>query len=82
VDVTTPIDYGICRIPNAAGAGAGGRRFDIVPGAPDESVMTFRIASTVPGIKMPEMPVQLVDQRGVDLITAWIAAMPATGCGN
>lgn len=82
VDVTKPLDYGVCRIPNAAGAGAGGRHFDIVPGKPEDSVMTFRIASTEPGIKMPEMPIQLVDQRGVELITAWIAAMPATPCAQ
>lgn len=81
VDVTTPIDLGVCRLPNSAGAGAGGRRVDIMPGEPDQSVMTYRIASTVPGIKMPEMPIVLVDQRGVDLVTAWIAAMPKTGCG-
>jgi uncharacterized repeat protein (TIGR03806 family) len=80
VGTTNPLDFGVCRTPNAAGAGAGGRRFVIVPGKPDESIMTFRIASTEPGIKMPEMPIQLVDHRGVDLITAWIASLPATPC--
>ena len=68
----------MCRIPNAAGPGAGGRPVDIMPGHPEQSVMPFRIASTVPGIKMPEIPIQLVDQRGLDLITAWIAAMPGS----
>ncbi len=82
VGTTNPIDFGVCRTPNAAGAGAGGRRFDIVPGKPDESVMTFRIASTAPEIKMPEMPIQLVDHRGVSLITEWIASLPTTVCGN
>jgi uncharacterized repeat protein (TIGR03806 family) len=77
---TTPINLGVCRVPNAAGEGSGGRQFDIVPGMPDASVMTFRIASTVPGIKMPEEPILLVDQKGVDLITQWIAAMPAQPC--
>ncbi len=79
-DVTNPIDYGVCRVPNAAGEGSGGRSFDIVPGMPDASVMTFRIASVVPGIKMPEEPILLVDQKGVDLITQWIAAMPVQTC--
>ncbi len=78
--ITNPLDLGICRLPNAAGAGSGGRRFDIVPGKPEESIMTFRIDSMAPGIKMPEMPIQLVDQRAVELIAEWIAAMPATGC--
>jgi uncharacterized repeat protein (TIGR03806 family) len=79
-DVTVPHDYGVCKIPNAAGAGSGGRPFDIVPGTPDESVMTFRIASVIPGIKMPEEPILLVDQKGVDLITAWIASMSPVVC--
>jgi uncharacterized repeat protein (TIGR03806 family) len=80
IGVTNPIDFGVCRLPVAAGPGSGGRRFDIVPGKPEESIMTFRIASTDPGIKMPEMPVTLVDQQGVELISAWIAAMQPVGC--
>jgi len=79
-DITKPLDFGVCRLPNAAGAGTGGRKFDIVAGKPDESIMTFRIASTDPGVKMPEMPIQLVDHRGVELITAWIAAMSPAPC--
>jgi uncharacterized repeat protein (TIGR03806 family) len=81
VDVTRAIDLGVCRLPNAAGAGTGGRRFDIVPGLPDESIMIYRIESTDPDIKMPEMPIQLVDPDGVALISAWIAAMTPVGCG-
>jgi uncharacterized repeat protein (TIGR03806 family) len=80
--VTAAIDYGVCRPPNAAGQGAGGRLFDIVAGHPEQSVMTYRVASTVPGIKMPEMPLQLVDQRGLELITQWIAAMPEMPCAG
>ncbi len=78
----TPINFGVCRPPNAAGNGAGGRSFDIVPGYPDMSVMTFRIASTVPGIKMPELPIQLVDQPGVDVVTQWIAGMTPRLCSQ
>jgi uncharacterized repeat protein (TIGR03806 family) len=80
VFVTNPIDLGVCRVPVAAGPGAGGRRYDIVPGKPEESIMTFRIASTDPAIKMPEMPVTLVDQQGVELVSAWIAAMEPLDC--
>jgi hypothetical protein len=67
-------------VPVAAGPGAGGRRYDIVPGKPEESIMTFRIASTDTAIKMPEMPVTLVDLQGVELISAWIAAMEPLDC--
>ena len=78
--VQNPLDYGVCRRPNAAGPGAGGRMFDIVAGHPDDSVMTYRIASSTPGIKMPEIPIQLVDARGLALVTQWIQEMPAQPC--
>jgi hypothetical protein len=38
--------------------------------------MTFRIASTDPGIMMPELGKRLVHEEGVALIREWIAAMP------
>lgn len=81
VNVTTPIDLGVCRLPNAAGNGTGGNRFDVVPGQPDASIMAFRIASEDPSIKMPEMPIQLVDKAGVDLVRAWIASLQGS-CGT
>lgn len=78
-DVTEPGRLGICKVPVAAGD-TGGRRFDIVPGAPDESVMVYRMESEVPGTKMPELPSVLSHAEGVALIRAWIAAMPARAC--
>src|SRR5262249_48400411 len=80
--VTKPLDFGVCRTPNAAGPGAGGRSFDIVAGHPEQSVMTYRVASTTPGIKMPEIPIQLVDDRGLALITQWIQGMPEKSCST
>jgi uncharacterized repeat protein (TIGR03806 family) len=77
-----PAEYGICKIPSAAGAGAGGRSHDIVPGDPDASIVPFRMATTDPEIKMPELPSLLSDDFGTDLITEWIAAMPADDCGG
>lgn len=74
-----PVKYGVCKKPAAAGAGTGGRGHDIVPGDPDESIMVYRMASTNPAIKMPELPSQLVDEAGVQLITEWIAGMEG-GC--
>lgn len=46
----------------------------------DTSIMVFRLKSADPGIKMPELPSLLPDQRGVELISAWIAAMPPDDC--
>ncbi len=71
---------GICKRPTQAGRGSGGRLFDIVPGNPDESVLVFRMASTDPEIKMPEIPTRRSDARGVALISEWIASLPADDC--
>jgi uncharacterized repeat protein (TIGR03806 family) len=75
-----PATYGVCKIPAAAGGGAGGRSHDIVPGDPDASIVPFRMATTDPEIKMPELPSLLADDFGVDLISEWITAMPANDC--
>jgi uncharacterized repeat protein (TIGR03806 family) len=73
---TEPIAYGVCKPPVAAGNGSGGRQFAIVPGQPDASILMFRIESTEPAIKMPELGRNLVDAEDVAMIREWIAAMP------
>ena len=75
-----PRRLGVCKSPVAAGQGSGGRSYDIVPGEPDESIMIFRMESTNPAFKMPELPITTVDEFGVSLIREWIEAMEATGC--
>lgn len=68
--------FGIWKTPVAAGRGAGGFKFDIVPGKPEESILSFRIRSTDPGIMMPELPRRLVDEEGVALVDEWIRNLP------
>ena len=58
----------------------GGRQFDIVAGHPESSVLSYRIASTEAGIKMPAIPILLVDQKGVDAVNAWIQSLPSAPC--
>jgi uncharacterized repeat protein (TIGR03806 family) len=77
-----PATFGVCKIPSAAGAGAGGRSHDIVPGDAEASIVPYRMSTTDSEIKMPELPSLLSDEFGVELITAWIAAMPADDCSN
>jgi uncharacterized repeat protein (TIGR03806 family) len=77
---TNPAEYGVCKVPAAAGPGTGGLAFAIVPGHPEQSIMVHRMASTDPQIKMPELPSLLADDFGVDLVSAWIAAMPERDC--
>ena len=75
-----PFAWGVCRAPVAAGPGSGGRRHDIVAGDPDASIMVFRMESTDPKIKMPELPTVTSDAAGTALIRGWIAEMPAKPC--
>ena len=71
-------DVGVCKPPVAAGRGSGGRAYAIVPGDPDASFLVYRIESTEPDIRMPELGRNLVDAEGVALIREWIAAMPGS----
>jgi uncharacterized repeat protein (TIGR03806 family) len=77
-----PVHLGICKIPLAAGRGAGNLDFDVVPGEPDQSIMIYRMESTEPDIKMPEMPSLEPDRSGAQLIREWIAAMSTKGCNT
>lgn len=80
IETTNPSALGVCRSPVAAGNGTGGFSYDVVPGDPAASIMVYRMASTDPEIKMPEMPTQLSDPEGVALISAWIASLTPPGC--
>jgi len=67
--------YGINKRPVAAGRGSGGLHFDIVPGAPDQSILLYRVESTEPGVMMPELGRSLTDPRAVALLREWIASL-------
>jgi uncharacterized repeat protein (TIGR03806 family) len=70
-------DYalGINKPPVAAGKGSGGLRYDIVAGAPEKSILLYRMQSTDPGVMMPEMGRKHVHEEGVALIAAWIKSL-------
>lgn len=76
IDVDTPITWGRCKTPIAAGRGAGDLYYDIVPGKPEESIMVYRMDSMEAGVKMPELPLTTIDRFGVDLISEWISQLP------
>jgi len=71
---------GVCKLPIAAGRGTGNRRYDIVPGASEDSIFTYRLASVQADVMMPELGRALHHDEGVALIAAWIDAMSG-GCG-
>jgi len=75
------LHLGLCKPPVAAGAGTGGRSYDIAPGRPDDSIMLFRVNSAETGIMMPELGRGSAHKEGVALLRAWIAAMKP-GCNS
>ncbi|KUO50994.1 MAG: hypothetical protein APF78_07185 [Sphingomonadales bacterium BRH_c3] len=70
-----PHSFGIFKRPVAAGRGAGGHEFSIVPGRPDESILLYRMDSVEPGVAMPELGKSTVDPQGVAIVRKWIAEM-------
>jgi uncharacterized repeat protein (TIGR03806 family) len=72
---TNKTKLGFYKGPVAAGRGSGDRKYDIVPGKPDESIIIFRMESTDPGIMMPELARKMKHDEGVQLIREWIASL-------
>jgi uncharacterized repeat protein (TIGR03806 family) len=69
---------GVCKSPSSAGD-TGGHRYDIVPGNAADSVLLYRMQLTNSAYRMPEGS-RMPDARGVEVIAAWILAMPADDC--
>lgn len=67
---------GVWKSPVAVGRGGGGRKYSIVPGKPEDSILYFRLNSTDPGIMMPEVARRMIHTEGVALIKEWIEQMP------
>ena len=74
-----PVARGIGKHPVAAGRGSGGRSVAIDPGRPDNSILLYRMASTDPGVAMPERGRATAHDEALGLLTRWIAQMPANG---
>ncbi|MDP3898051.1 MAG: SO2930 family diheme c-type cytochrome [Mesorhizobium sp.] len=70
-----PVALGIRKRPVSAGRGAGDRAFDIDPGNPDGSILTYRVESTEAGIMMPELGRTQTDVRAVALLREWIEGL-------
>ena len=68
---------GIGKHPVAAGRGSGDLSVGIDPGHPDASILAYRMASTEPGVMMPELGRSITHEEGLTLIRQWIAGMPA-----
>ena len=74
-DVPDAVTRGIAKRPVAAGRGSGDRDFDIDPGRPEDSIILYRMASTDPGIAMPELGRATTHDEAIALLTQWILEM-------
>ncbi|MBU1375684.1 MAG: hypothetical protein KKE02_15995 [Alphaproteobacteria bacterium] len=75
LEETRPAALGVGKGPVAAGRGSGGLMVGIDPGHPDSSILAYRMASTEPGVMMPELGRSLKHAEGLALIRAYIAGM-------
>ncbi len=73
---TRPAALGVGKGPVAAGRGAGNLKVGIEPGHPEASILAYRMASTEPGVMMPELGRTLVHDEGLALIQDYIRRMP------
>lgn len=77
---TSPVGRGVCKPPIAAGGGTGNLKYGIVPGAPEQSILFYRMASDEPDEMMPELGRSLPHQGGLELMRDWIGSLPGN-CG-
>jgi hypothetical protein len=75
---SSPRRLGLCKPPVAAGRGTGGRHASIVPGAPDASILVYRVGSTDPGEMMPELGRTTAHDAGLELLRRWIEGLPGS----
>lgn len=68
--------FGVYKSPVAAGKGSGGRKYDIIPGQPEDSILMFRLETEEPGARMPNLARNLVHEESNALIREWILSLP------
>jgi uncharacterized repeat protein (TIGR03806 family) len=73
---------GVWKTPVAVGRGGGGRKYSIVPGNPEASILYYRLNSADPAIMMPEVARRMIHTEGVALIREWIESMPNPHVGD
>jgi hypothetical protein len=75
-----PSNWGVCKVPTSAGGATCGLSHDVVPGAPEKSILICRIQSTESKVMMPPLGRTLVDDAGVALLSEWITELPPADC--
>jgi uncharacterized repeat protein (TIGR03806 family) len=75
LEETRRAHLGIGKAPVAAGRGSGDLKVGVEPGHPEASILAYRMASTEPGVMMPELGRTLTHEEGLALVRDWIAGM-------
>lgn len=75
LEETRPSARGVGKRPVAAGRASANLFFDIAPGDPDGSILLHRMASTEPGVMMPELSRSVRHEEGLALVRAYIASL-------
>jgi uncharacterized repeat protein (TIGR03806 family) len=72
LEETNNTSLGFMKKPVAAGRGSGGLKYVIEPGNSKESILLYRMASTDPGVMMPELSRNMKHNEAIPLIEEWI----------
>ena len=72
----TSFKYGICKQPPGWDGGPKGLDYDIVPGNADHSIVVYRQQLSEPKDRMPPLGRAITHAEGVNLVSAWIDALP------
>jgi uncharacterized repeat protein (TIGR03806 family) len=72
--------WGICKTPTSAGGANCGLEFDVVPGRSDLSILICRMTTLDAEKRMPPLGSKVVHSEGLELLSAWIDAMPPGDC--
>ena len=75
LEETRAANLGVGKRPVAAGRGSGDLEVSIDPGHPERSILVHRMASSEPGVMMPELGRSLVHDEGVALIRQYVASL-------
>jgi uncharacterized repeat protein (TIGR03806 family) len=78
VNQTQWSSLGVCKPPVAVGEATGGFLYDVVPGDPDHSILTYRVGSTQPATMMPQIGRSVTDAQGEQLMRDWITGLQGT----
>ena len=78
VTETRGSSLGFCKPPVAVGEASGGFLYDVVPGDPDHSILTYRLASTAASVMMPQIGRGVVDKAGTQLVRDWVTGLKGT----